>query len=102
MAPLNVLAGMRREPLREENLKKTGSNVCPKPTRPLAALKPQRVSVKQLAGEEEEDTMCATVPSLRSPQHAAAVVHFHTNSFLTYFSSGAGRMVEVKSRGENI
>lgn len=98
MAPLNVFAGVRREPLREENLKKTGSNVCPKPGRPLAALKPLRDSVKQLAGEEEEeeDTMCATVPSLRSPQHAAAVVHFHTDGFLTYSSSGTGRMVEVR------
>lgn len=42
---------------------KTGSNVCPKPTRPLAVLKPLRVSVKQLA-REEADTMCATVPSI--------------------------------------
>lgn len=67
---------------------KTGSNVCPKPTEPLAVLKPLRVSVKQLAWEQE-DTMCATVPSLWGLQHAAAIVHFHTNSLLTYSSYGA-------------
>lgn len=43
-ASMNVFAGMRREPLREKTTskkkqKKTGSNVRPKSTRPLAVMR---------------------------------------------------------------
>lgn len=68
---MNVFAGMRREMLREKTTsKKTKKKQAVMSVQnqpgPWQSWEPLRVSVKQLAGVEE-DTMCATVPSPWSP-----------------------------------
>lgn len=64
IAPLNMFAGMRIEPPWYENVKrKTGSNVGPKPTGPLAVPEPLRSSW------QERRTQCALL-CLHSGAHS--------------------------------